>query len=73
MINKIDYRQDWGNQNSSFDVELSFTWLDWNIMDIFNSKSSFEIDDFSESQELQMCFNILPNGYSWLHLLAFAK
>ena len=33
-INKIDYTQSWGHQESSFDVELSFTWLNWRISDL---------------------------------------
>lgn len=29
QINKIDYAQPWASQYSRFDIELSFTWLDW--------------------------------------------
>ena len=29
QINKIDYAQLWDSQYSRFDIELSFTWLDW--------------------------------------------
>lgn len=30
-INSIDYLQDWDNIESSFDIQLSYTWLDWFI------------------------------------------
>ena len=33
MINKIDYGQSWGDYNSSFDIEQSFTLHDWRIME----------------------------------------
>ena len=33
MINKIDYLQPWDSFESHFDIELSFTWLDWLIME----------------------------------------
>ena len=48
QINKIDFKQRWNDQNSSFDVELSFTWLDWRIMDIVQSNADFATKDFGE-------------------------
>ena len=69
QINKIDFGQKWTDQNAGFDVELSFTWLDWRIMDILQSKIDFVTEDFSELRLLQMGFNILPKGRSMLHML----
>ena len=37
QINSIDYLQDWSRHTSSFDVQLSFTVLDWLIADLVNS------------------------------------
>lgn len=34
MINKIDYLQAFGSIKSKFDVETSFTWLDWRILEL---------------------------------------
>ena len=33
VINGVDFLQHWGQPNSSFDVELSYTWLDYRIME----------------------------------------
>lgn len=70
QINRIDYTKDWGSQSASFDIELSFTWLDWQIMDMVNSDSVFYIEDIDQEQQLQLCFNILPQGRTMLHMLA---
>ena len=45
QIYRMDYRKPWNDQNSSFDIELSFTWLDWQIMDMVNSAEHFYIED----------------------------
>ena len=71
QINKIDYSQPWTDQNSSFDIENSFTWLDWRIIDrVEDPELDFEIDDIDSKQKLQLCFNILPNGQGMMHVLA---
>jgi len=33
QIHKIDYLQPWGDLQSDFAVEKSYTWLDWLIID----------------------------------------
>ena len=42
-------------------------------MDMIKGKMDFDIQDFSERQERQMIFNILPDGRSLLHLLSVSK
>ena len=44
----MDYRRPWNSQLSSFDIELSFTWLDWQIMDMVNSAMDFYIEDIDQ-------------------------
>lgn len=68
-INKIDFMQTWGRQGSSFDVECSFTWLDWRILELINSHSYFSIENIDTEQALQLCFNIWPKGRGVLHQL----
>ena len=65
-ISKIDFCQKWTELNSSFDIELTFTWLDWRIMDLLQSNLDFETNDISEKKLLQVGFNIIPGGRSML-------
>lgn len=69
-INSIDYLQKWGANMSSFDVELSFTWLDWSIMDQIIMRDDFDVSSVETEQQLQLCFNIFPQGQGILHKLA---
>ena len=49
QINKINYAKPWNSQESSFDVELSFTWLDWRIVElVLSSEVDIEIEDMDE-------------------------
>ena len=70
MLNTIDFRQEWGDPMSSFDVELSYTWLDWRIMELIISNPNFNIDNIDAEQKLQLCFNIWPKARGILHKLA---
>lgn len=69
-INKIDYSQSWEEQNSGFDIELAFTWLNWRIMDLVISDPNFDLENTDKEQQLELCFNILPRGRGILHQLA---
>ena len=66
-INKIDYLQSWDDRMSSFDVELSFTWLDWRIGELLINDADFNIENLSYEQAVQLCFNIFPQGRGILH------
>ena len=68
----MDYLQHLRDRGSSFDVELSCTMLHWRIMDALN-QGRLENEDVSEKLRLQLCFNILPDGSSYLHRLAQAR
>ena len=50
---------------------MSYTWLDWRIMNLLGL-GDIDIKDVDEQQKIQICFNILPGGTSFLHLLAKA-
>lgn len=69
----MDYAQEWDNQSSSFDCELSFTYLDWRIQETINGSPDFGMADIDEEQKIQICFNILPKGRSVLHKLAIGN
>ena len=43
-INKIDYVKDWNNSDATFEIELSFTLLNWRIMELITGQSGFSID-----------------------------
>ena len=70
LINRVDYLQKWDSKMSSFDVELSFTVLDWLIADKIIYDKDFSVDDVETEQRIQLCFNIWPQGNGILHLLA---
>ena len=70
-ISAIDFTQPWTEEDSSFDIEMSFTWLDWRIINkVIDPRINVHFEDIDEEQQLQLCFNILPNGRSMLHNLA---
>ena len=70
MINKIDYLQAFGNIKSKFDVETSFTWLDWRILELEIHDEVFNLQDVETEQKIQLAFNIMPMGRGFLHQLA---
>ena len=45
LINRVDYLQKWDSKMSSFDLELSFTILDWLISDKVIFDKSFSVTD----------------------------
>ena len=69
-INRIDYNQPWNDQVASFDLELSYTMLDWLICEMEINDGNFSLPDVDLEQKIQLCFNIFPNGRGVLHKLA---
>ena len=55
---------------SKFDIELSFTWLDWQIMELEINDDTFHIENVDDEQKIQLAFNIFPMGRGVLHYLA---
>ena len=51
-LNKINYMQNYGSYNSTFLIELSFTWLDWRICDVVNSAEEFNVGCIDEPQQV---------------------
>ena len=72
LINRMDYLLNIKDKDSSFNVELSYTMLDWRIMDLLDH-GKLDIEEVAEKLRLQLCFNILPDGSSYLHRLAQAR
>lgn len=70
LINTVDYGQVWNKRGSKFDVELSYTILDWKIAETVISNPNFDISDVEEEQRTQLCFNIWPRGWGLLHMLS---
>ena len=48
QFNRMDFSQPWNKQNSTFECELSFTWLDWRIADTLDAAPDFQITDIDE-------------------------
>ena len=47
-IYRIDYLQEWGELGSSFDVQMSFTWLDWRIMELIAGETAFDVNSIDD-------------------------
>ena len=51
-FHRMDYAQEWNGMKSSFDCELSYTWLDWRIQDTINGSPDFRMVDIDEEQKI---------------------
>ena len=58
------------SNDDSFNVSLSFTMLDWRIMERIIEDKTFDFANVDEKQILQMCFNVFPRIRSVFHNLA---
>ena len=48
-IYRINYSRPWSGQDGLFDIELSFTWLDWRITDlIVNPDVDIDLNDMDK-------------------------
>ena len=72
-INTVDYAQPWSFHQSSFDVQTSFTFLDWYIADLIIADKSFNIENIDKEQQVQLMFNILHKGRSIFHMLGAGR
>jgi len=60
---RVDYNLNPGVESSAFIAELSFTVLDWIILDkILNSSKPFTLRDIDDEQALGLSINIYPGG-----------
>ena len=65
MMFSVDYDED-----EFFSLELSFTCIDWLIMERIISDKTFSFRNIDDFQRLKMCFNIFPKVRSIWHYLA---
>ena len=56
----VDYSKIPDTLNNAFVAEVSFTVLDWLILDKSRKSSEFTIKDVDDDQQMQLCFNIWP-------------
>ena len=66
----VDYSEDWVGEESLFMAQLSFTMLDWLIMDRMVKHPDFQVENIDQEQTLRICFNIFPKSQTLLHKLA---
>jgi len=66
----VDYNINPGVESNAFIAELSFTVLDWIILDKIQGKKPFTLKDIDDEQQLQLSFNIYPGCQTILHKLA---
>ena len=53
-----------------FDNEVTFTVLNWKIMDKLIMDPEFDFENTDHELQVEFCFNILPEGKSILHKLS---
>ena len=58
------------SNDESFSAELSFTMLDWRILERIMHDRAFDFQNVDMKQILQMCFNVFPRIKSVFHNLA---
>jgi len=71
MLQTVDYSQDWFNEESQFVAEMTFTILDWQIIERMTNtfEAGFTIDSIDSKRILQLSFNILPGVTTVVHKL----
>ena len=69
LINTVDYCQSVDENTAKFDVELSYTILDWQIAEQVIKNPLFLLEDVEEEQRAQLCFDVWPRGWGLLHML----
>ena len=57
-------------QSDFFVIDLSFTVLDWSIMNRIITDKTYSFKNIDDNQRLRMCFNIFPKIRSVFHYLA---
>lgn len=53
-----------------FCARLSFTIVDWILLEKIMTDPEFELDEIDQAQRLQLCYNVFPGGDSVFHCLA---
>ena len=72
-IFSIDYLQPWDDVLARFDTEVTFTLLNWRIIDKLVADSSFDLENTDVELQRDLCFNILPFGRTILHKLSISQ
>ena len=47
-VQKIDYTQSWSKLDTYFQIEMSYTWLDWLIIEEAINNKQFKMKDVSD-------------------------
>ena len=58
------------SNDESFSAELSYTMLDWRILERVMTDRAFDFQNVDIKQIMQMCFNVFPRIKSVWHKLA---
>jgi len=53
---------------STFQIDRTFTWLDWTYAEQIEKKSQF--NEFLTSEQLRLIFSVFPEGQTLLTLLS---
>jgi len=72
-ISKLSYQYDKEIDNKQFYAEKTFVLLDWLIIErVFQDRNFFdnEFSQIPDQQKLRICYNILPNQKSIMHMIA---
>ena len=65
----LDFTQPMHDPMSTFQIDKTFSWLDWRIGEtmLLNEKENF--DSLQSEDQLRMCLNIFPCGSSFMEMI----
>jgi len=70
---KVDYSQPIDQEQSQLVAEMTFTILDWQIIERIISPEAFHIGLVDRQRIVQLCFNIFPKLKTVLHMFVEAQ
>ena len=70
-LQAIDYSQKWEDASASFELDKSFTWIDWKRAEMITDETDLCFLDLQEDEQVRLMFNVFPMGATLLSMLAF--
>ena len=65
----IDYLQDWQSWSSAFQIERSFSWIDFKVAELITTTSYLTFSMLPRSAQTRLITNIFPQGNTLLSML----
>ena len=66
----IDYEQKFKSPFSQFQVDRTFSWMDWKLAELVSTVADFSFESMPAFNKMRLSYNIFPLGNSLLKMLA---